>query len=351
MRLLANAAVLIAASLPLSGRNFSAEKTIESGVEVVRLADAKNSIQVTIVPSIGNRAIEMTVHGRNILYIPDGGLAALLQNPGLNGVPFLAPWANRLDATGFWAGGKRYELNAQLGNFEKDNHGLPIHGLLTASKYWEVVDVASDSKSAHVTSRLEFWKYPELMAQWPFAQRYEMTYRLADGALQVTASVTNLSTEPIPLVIGFHPYYRIPDKPRDEWTLSAPGRQQVLTDERLIPTGELKQADLPNPVPLRGRLLDTGFTDLERDAHGNAHFLIASGSERIEIVFGPKYPVAVLWEPPSTAAHPHEFICVEPMTAVTDGMNLQHDGKYNSLQTVAPGTTWSESFSIRPEGI
>jgi aldose 1-epimerase len=326
--------------------SFSAQKASEDGVEIVRLVDEVKGINVTVVPSIGNRAVEMKVHGKNILYGPEGGLASLRRKPGLNGVPFLAPWANRLDAPGYWADGKYYQLNPRLGNFQADNNGLPIHGLLTASNHWEIVDVSTDNTSAHVTSRLEFWKYPELMAQWPFAQRYEMTYRLEDGALEVKTSVVNLGAEPIPLAIGFHPYYHIPDKPRDEWTVSAPVRQRIVVDSHLIPTGRLESADLPNPLPLKDRVQDTGFTGLERDSNGKARFVIASGNERIEVSFGPKYPVAVLWEPPK-----RDFICIEPMTTVTDGINLQHEGKYNALQNVAPGATWTESFWIRPEGI
>jgi len=45
---------------------------------------------------------------------------------------------------------------------------IPIHGLLSSFGSLEVVEVAADRKSAHVTSRLRFWKYPQLMAQWPF---------------------------------------------------------------------------------------------------------------------------------------------------------------------------------------
>ena len=326
--------------------SFTAQKASEDGIGIVRLADEANGIEVTIVPSIGNRAIEMKVHGKDILYGPENSVASLQRQPGLNGVPFLAPWANRLDGTGYWADGKYYQLNARLANFQTDNNGLPIHGLLTASNDWEVVDMSADDSSAHVTSRLEFWKYPELMAQWPFAERYEMIYRLADGALEVTTSVINLGAEPIPLAIGFHPYYRIPDKPRDEWTVSAPVGQRIVVDSRLIPTGASESADLPNPFPLKDRVLDTGFTALQRDPDGKARFIIASGTERIEISFGPKYPVAVLWEPPK-----RDFICIEPMTAITDGINLQHDGKYNGLQTVAPGATWTESFWVRPEGM
>jgi aldose 1-epimerase len=331
-------------------QNYTAVRATEDGIEVVRLADAKNGIEVTIVPSIGNRAIAINVHGKNILFSPEGGIAALQKRPGLNGVPFLAPWANRLDEAGFWADGKHYTFDPELGNVGKDQNGLPMHGLLSASTLWEVTDLSADPNSAHVTSKLEFWKHPELMAQWPFAQRYEMTYRLRDGALEVDASVVNLSAEPIPLSIGFHPYYRIPDKPRDEWTLSAPVRSAVITDNRLIPTGDMKPADLPNPIPLKDRTFDNGFTDLTRDAQGEAHFVIASGGERIDIAFGPQYPVAVIYEPPNRN-HRNEFVCVEPMTALTDGINLAHEGKYNALQMVAPGSTWTGTFRIKPEGI
>jgi hypothetical protein len=39
------------------------------------------------------------------------------------------------------------------------------------------------------------------------------------------------------------------------------------------------------------------------------------------------------------------------MTAVTDAINLHHDGKYPDLQSVAAGGEWSESFWIRPSGL
>ena len=52
-----------------------------------------------------------------------------------------------------------------------------------------------------------------------------MTYRLADGALEVITTVSNLSAEAMPLAIGFHPYYRIPDIPRDQWSLQLAGPQ------------------------------------------------------------------------------------------------------------------------------
>jgi len=340
--------LLLALSMASTAQNYTAQRTSDHGVAIIRLTDAVNGVDVSIVPSIGNRAYEMNVHGKNILYFPSADVGEFQKRPELSGIPFLAPWANRLNEQGFWANGKKYTFNMILGNVRGS---LPIHGMLSSSPLWEVMEVAADRQSAHVTSRLQFWRNPDLMAQWPFAHEYEMTYRLADGVLEVRVTVTNLSSNPMPVVLGFHPYYRIPGIPRDNWIATLPARKIVVADDRLIPTGELKPFDLPNPLPLKGHTLDTGFTDLDRDADGRAHFSIESGGMKVETLFGAKYPVAVVWEPPAPEGQTRDFICIEPMTGITSAVNLQHEGKYAALQTVAPGAKWSESFWVRSSGI
>jgi len=335
--------ILLPAALA-QAQNYTAREITEDGVSIVRLADAANGVDVSVMPSIGNRAYEMKVHGQNILYFSGNGLAEYQKHPAMEGVPFLAPWGNRLDEAAFWANGKKYLLNLGLGNVSANP--LPIHGLLLTSPLWKVTEVDADEHSAHVTSRLEFWRYPELMAQWPFAHEYEMTYRLADGVLEVQTTISNFSREEMPVVIGFHPYYRIPDVPRDQWMAHIPARQAVVTDSRLIPTGEYKPMDLPDPLPLKGRTLDNGYRDLVRDSQGRAVFSIEAGGKRVEAMFGPNYPAAVVWEPAG-----REFICFEPMAGITDAVNLHHAGKYPDLQTVPPGGKWTESFWIRASGI
>jgi aldose 1-epimerase len=344
------AAVALLLVPALHAAQFTATKTVEDGVTVIHLKDSGRAMEADIVPAFGNRAIALRIHGKNVVYVPQKSMKEFAENPGLNGVPFLAPWANRMDASSYWVNDKEYRLNPDLKNYQIGNAGLPIHGLLTTSSLWEVTELKADGKSAHVTSRLRFWKYPDLMAQWPFAQEYEMTYRLADGALEVRTSVINMSTETIPIAIGFHPYYRIPDKPRDEWTAHLPVRKTVETDDRLVPTGEQKPADLPDQLSLKDRKLDNGFTDLVRDGKGLAHFSIESGNQKIEILFGTKYPVTVVWEPKPFPTPQDEFLCIEPMTGVTNAINLNHQGKYPDLQKLPAGQTWTESFWIKPSG-
>jgi len=119
----------------------------------------------------------------------------------------------------------------------------------------------------------------------------------------------------------------------------------------LLATGEFKPNDLPDPLPLKSNNLDTGFTDLERDADGRAHFLIESGGKRIEVMLGPKFAVALIWDPPAPAGQTRDFVCIEPMAGITNALNLNHEGKYPDLQSVPPGGKWSESFWIRASGI
>ena len=326
-------------STPCFAQNYRAERLTDHDVEIVRLTDTVHAVEVSIIPSIGNRGYEMKVHGQNILHFPAADVAEFQKRPVLSGIPFLAPWADLLSEQAFWANGKRFAFNMELGNVRGK---MPSHGLLVNAPQWRVTDVASDERSAHVTSRLEFWRYPDLVAQWPFAHEYEMTYSLADGVLEVRTTVTNLSAEAMPVVLGFHPYLRIPDVPREEWVVDSPARVHVIPGEHNLPTGEMRPLDVPNPLPLRGLKLDDGFTDLARGSDGRATFSIQAAGKKLEIVFGPKYTVATIWVPEN-----REFLCIEPLATIINGVNLAHEGKFPGLQSVEPGAKWMESFWIR----
>jgi len=341
-------------SVVSAAQNYTAEKLSDHGVDIVRLTDPANGVEVAIAPSLGNRLYEMKVHGKNVLNSAPDDVSDFQKRVEFGGIPFLAPWANRLSEEDFWANGKKYIFNMTLGNVRAP---LPIHGLVRTSPFWEVTEVKADKHSAHITSRFRFWRYPDLMAQWPFAQEYEMTYQLSNGVLETRLVVTNLSADPMPIAVGFHPCFRIPDVDREGWTATLAASKIAIGDAHVVATGELKPLDLPNPFPLKGQSLDTGLTDLERDAEGRAHFAIESGGKKVEVLFGPKYPVAEFFVPRlgnpanSTSDSAAQTVCIEPMAGLTNAVNLYHEGKYPSLQILSPGANWTESFWIRASGI
>lgn len=325
--------------------NYTAQTTQRDGIEVIRLTDTRSKVEVSIAPSLGNNAFEMLVNGKNAMWFPAASLADFKAKPTLAGNPFLGPWANRLSEDGFYANGKRYALDRGLKNIRSDAHNQPIHGLLAYAREWKVSSVTADDGRAMAVSRLEFWRYPDYMAQFPFAHTIEMTYRLADGVLEVQTTIENHAIEPMPLSVGYHPYFRVHDAPRDAWTVQLPVREQVVLSPQLIPTGETKAASYNNPLSLAGVALDDVFTGLVRGESGRAEFSVTGGKQKVSVLYGPKYPIAVVYAPPG-----RDFICFEPMTGPTDAFNLHKAGKWKELQTVAPGSQWTESFWIHPTG-
>jgi aldose 1-epimerase len=328
--------------LTANAANYTARQTTVDTVDVVILADAARKTEVTIVPSIGNMGYEFKVNGKNILYVPEGGLASFKARPRLSGIPFLSPWANRLDQQAFFANGKKYIFNMGLGNVRGS---IPSAGFLSFSNAWKVVAAKADGKSAWVTSRLEFWKYPDMMAQFPFAHAIEMTYRLQEGVLQVETLLRNEAAEPMPVSIGFHPYLRLAESPRDNWSIHVPVRTHWVVDSNKVPTGKTEPAGLPDSLPLKGRTFDDDYTDLVRGTDGKAEFWMQGEKEKLSVVFGPKYTVCVLWVPAGS-----NFLCFEPMAAMVNGMNMAQTGAYKELQNIPAGGEWRESFWVKPSG-
>jgi len=324
---------------------FAIETTTLDGVEVVRMRDQERSLQVTVVPSVGCNAIEFSLRGDNYMYTGGLSVPEIRDKHKLVGNPLLAPWANRLLPSSFPANGKIYELSETVGNLRKDGNGLPIHGLLAFSDAWEVMHTEALENRAEVTCRLEFWRHPALMAQWPFAHSLFMTYRLQGGALEVETVVENYALEPMPIAIGYHPYFQLPGVPRDEWHATVPAKQLAILNDRFTPTGEKKPFDAVKPLALREHVLDSVFEDLVRDEKQQTTFSVAGGARKLSVVYGPRYPVAVVYAPKG-----QDFICFEPMTGVTNQLNLAAEGKYPALPVAPAHGVWKESFWVRIEG-
>jgi aldose 1-epimerase len=326
--------------------DYSARQTTRDGVDVVVLADSPRHTEVTILPGIGNMAYQMKVNGKDVLRAPTENLAEFKAKPAMAGIPLLWPWANRIDQTSYYVNGKLYAFNLELGNVRLDANKKPIHGLLSTSSAWKVVSSKADAQAAEVTSRLEFWKYPDLMEQFPFAHTIEMTYRLKQGVLQVETVLLNHAAEPMPVAIGFHSFYKVNDAPPGDWKIHLGARDQLVLSKEVIPTGERisVQSKYPDPLPLKGVRFDDVFTNMIRDANGLGEFWIQGKTEKVSVIYGPKYDVAVV------VAADRDYVVMEAMSAITNAFNLAHQGIYKDLQMVAPDGEWRESFWVKPSG-
>jgi len=328
---------------------YSVRKKEVEGHLTYHLLDPSRKMDFGLVPDIGNFGYEFKVNGKDAL-IPAPSFQTYLEAHRTScGNPFLAPWANRIDRDYYYFQGKKYLLNEELGNLRRDQFKQAIHGLLCFESRWRVVKKGTSPQTgAFVTSRLEFHKYPDLAAQFPFAATYEVTHLMKDGQLEVTTEVANTGRSALPLMMAYHPYFR-PDGPRDEWTLSLHARTHWLLNAKLVATGETEPARkfLPNArkFVLGKTFLDDEFSGLERDARGLARISIQGRTQKVEVVYGPEFDVAVVYAPLDK-----ELICIEPQTGPTNCFNLHHDGKYPGLMVLDPGKTFKASFWIVPTG-
>ena len=334
--------VLLAAAVPAAAQPAT-YAAVQTG-KVVRLSDEARQVAVSLAPSRGNVAFDMRVKGEPVLYFPVASLED--ERASHFGIPFLGPWANRLDEPAFYAAGRRYAFDMDLGNVRG---GIPIHGFLFDAE-WQVGEVRADADAAWVTSRLEFFRRPLWMKQFPFAHTIEMTHRLHEGVLEVRTRIQNLGVDPMPVSIGFHPYFQLTDSPRDEWTIAVGARTRWLLGKDKIPTGETRPiADLfpdPQAAALRDHRLDDVFSDLVRDEQGRAVMSVKGRSQRLDVVVGPNYRAIVIYAPGPDRG----FVCFEPMAGITNAMNAAHKGVYRELQAVPAGGSWQESFWVRPAG-
>jgi len=377
--------------------------------DVVALADTTARMNVDVVTSMG-KAWKIQVNGQNLVRTSPS-LDAFVANSGLNGMPLLAPFANRLDETAFYANGKKYNFDLELGNVRGP---IPGTGFVNGSKAWQLVEFKADGKSAWVTCRLDFYKIPEFMKQFPFAHTITLTYRVSEGALEVHTRLDNLSGEPMPAVIGFHPIYELPDGNRDAWTVSVDAKTHWIEIPQRLPTGETQPIESffntdKNRTAIKLKnyaLIDDVFTDLIRDANGRATMRLMYNGKELDETLGPKFRTVLLWSTPLSAAAgggrggggrdgrggagragapaaplassgpfpvdpaqgvkiappavpPAEgaaqpaskgFIAFEPMIGITNALNLAQKGIYKELQTIPAGGSWEESFWVTTKG-
>ena len=316
---------------------YRAGQGIEDGQPVVRLAEVESGSEVVVAPTLGGNSYDFHVNGKRVFWGPPGvGLAELVAKPRLLGNPLLSPWANRIEGMSYKVNGKEYMLNAALGNLRLDGNKNPIHGLVTFTKLWQVQKVSAHNDHALVRMSLDCTNQPDWLAQFPFPHRIELTYKLTPGVLEVITAVENLATEPMPLAIGFHPYFQLSDAPRDEWEVTIPAKDLLVLSPKLIPTGEKKPNPYVKGMKLKSVVLDDVFGGLE----ANATFKVKGKTQTIEVVYGKDYSIGVVYAPAGQS-----FICFEPMTAPTNAFNTP-----GSYKTIAPGKTWRESYWIKTSG-
>ena len=193
-------------------------------------------VDATFVPSAGMVGCSLRHRGDELLETR-GGLARYASERSTMGIPLLHPWANRIDGFAYEAAGRRVELDSDSRLLRFDPNGLPIHGLVSAYRGWEITEKAADERSARLSARLDFAADTALMELFPFPHKLAMAVELAGSTLTIRTTLTPTADDPVPVAFGYHPYFTLPGQPAAEWRIETPVRAHVEVDDRLIPTG------------------------------------------------------------------------------------------------------------------
>ncbi len=281
------------------------------------------ALEATFVAAAGMVCASLRHHGDELLDARNG-VREYVEMGATMGIPFLHPWANRLSADTYEVAGRRVGLPPYL---PREEHGLPIHGVLPRS--FAIASAGVGQHRAHAVATLDFEE-----AAFPFRHRVEQRIALDRKTLVIQTMLTATGASAVPVSFGFHPYLRLPGVPRAEWTLSLPARRRLLTDYRLIPSGATVREPAEEAL-LGTRRFDDGYDELGP----SPRLAIAGGGRRIAVSLLAGYPVAQVFAPSES-----DVVCLEPMTAPTNAL-VTGDG----LRLIEPGRSFGAAFEVRVE--
>jgi aldose 1-epimerase len=177
----------------------------------------------------------------------------------------------------------------------------------------------------------DFGAHPLLTQAFPFPHRVEIEARLAGAELRIATTVRAGEETSVPIAFGFHPYLQLPGVERSEWEMTAPVRERLELDERMLPMGRREPVEIAS-----GSLGSRTFDDAYLAPAGGEPFVLSGGGRRMELRMGNGYPFAQIYAPEDLDA-----VAFEPMTAPANALVSGED-----LPMLPPGRTFTATFSI-----
>lgn len=289
------------------------------------LTIASGNLRAEFWPDAGMLGVSVRYCGEELLRRIDD-LESAKRKGSTAGIPLLYPWANRLASLHYNAAGREVELDSASPLLHFDEHGLSMHGVPWGQLKWKVVEATKDSLLA-----LLDWSHLDLLAIFPFPHHIQMAAKVESGSLTVQTTVFADTGSSVPISFGFHPYFGIPNVPREQWLLQMPAMRRLLLDPRGIPTGAEESS------PRLGELLgSTSYDDGFALLNEQSSFVLSGSQTSITVSLLEGFRYAQVFAPSGK-----EFIALEPMTAPSSALV---SGK--GLRIVESGGQFRASFRI-----
>jgi aldose 1-epimerase len=207
-----------------------------------RLLLRAGELELQLEPATGGciaRFDRLEAQGRRPLM---RGAQGMLQNV-LQAACFpLVPFANRIRGGHFDCGGRRVTLAPNMAGDASPLHG---QGWLAS---WQVLDAQDAQATLGLRHRA---------GEWPWDYEATQRFRLQADRLEITIACRNVSSEPMPCALGFHPFFpcaagtRLDTQVESAWTVDP----DVLPVANVPAVGRYDLRDRQ----IDGQGLDNGF--------------------------------------------------------------------------------------------
>jgi aldose 1-epimerase len=293
------------------------QQTVEKfgDFNLIKISNGVN--EIALVPEYGGHLVElnMIVNGQLTNVLDSYSTPEELIEQDYYKNSFLLPYPNRLKDGVYSYNGKTYTFPINDKGTQNSLHGFKDFYKMS------VESIITDEDYASITLKSD---YQGQNPAFPFPFEFKITYTLKGyNELVCSIDLYNPTNETMPIGFGWHPYFKLGNLPVEELELQMPTVDQVLIDDRMLPTGEFKSVDTYNSLTnLTGKNFDTCFKAID----GNlSEVVINAPSINTKLSYWQEneaFPYFQVFIPPK-----RKSIAIEPMTCNVNAFNRPDDLK------------------------
>ena len=336
-------------------------------------------VSATVLPGRGMAVLQIKA------YVPGKGEIDLLNSPPLPeaarlldmeddpfgnqvfemGGAILLPFANRIRGKVSADGktitatvdGKAVTLLANWSGNEPGAEKHAIHGLMRKSQFHDI-KVRNAADYSKVSAVLHAGSFD---GHWLSDTDVRVGVTLDHDEFEMTVTATNVGKKPLPMGIGWHPYFVVPSGDRQQTRLHIPSQTRAVMNnyDDTFTTGQLVSAvgtpydfSSPDGSPLGNQYLDDNFSKLD---YNNKEQTI---SELIDpkakyglrlVTLSQQIRSIQVYAPPTK-----NFVAIEPQFNLPDPYNKDWGNTDTGMVVLKPGESVSwrvrlELFTPKPE--
>jgi aldose 1-epimerase len=332
-------------------------------------------LTATVIPGRGMAVLQITA------YVPGKGEVDVFTAPSLGdakdlldhkddkfgnkvftlGGAFLVPYANRIRGKVSSNGseittsiaGQTVTLPANWSGKNPGAEKLAMHGLMLTSKF-ENVQQRNTAQASTISGIFHAGNWD---GHWPSSTDMSIRITLRNDSVEFMVTAKNAGKEPLPMGIGWHPYFAIPSGDRKQARLHLPADKVASMNnyDDVFPTGEVNPVSMgdgkydftaADGKSLDDVYLDDNFQDLKRDASGSATSTVTDPAS--------KYGIRVRAESPEIKSIQvyspldKSFVAIEPQFNLPDPYGSEWKGADTGMVLLKPGesTTWRVKLEL-----